>query len=80
MDLFDTLIWAEILVKTTFLDTPTLTIPDSHNVKYENKVHIFIKRSPDISNDISGYNFKGFIHVDTYKKFLWMKSPHDSWH
>jgi hypothetical protein len=27
MDLFDTLIWAEILVKTTFLDTPTLTIP-----------------------------------------------------
>jgi hypothetical protein len=27
MDLFDTLTWAEILVKTTFLGTPTLTIP-----------------------------------------------------
>jgi hypothetical protein len=26
MDLFDTLIWAEILVKTTFLGTPTLTV------------------------------------------------------
>jgi hypothetical protein len=27
MDLFDTLTWVEILVKTTFLDTPTLTVP-----------------------------------------------------
>jgi hypothetical protein len=27
MDLFDTLTWAEILVKTTFLGTPTLTVP-----------------------------------------------------
>jgi hypothetical protein len=27
MDLFDTLIWAEFLVKTTFLGTPTLTVP-----------------------------------------------------
>jgi hypothetical protein len=26
MDLFDTLTWAEILVKTTFLGTPTLTM------------------------------------------------------
>jgi hypothetical protein len=26
MDLFDTLTWAEILVKTTFLGTPTLTV------------------------------------------------------
>jgi hypothetical protein len=26
MDLFDTLTWAEIFVKTTFLDTPTLTV------------------------------------------------------
>jgi hypothetical protein len=26
MDLFDTLTWAEILEKTTFLDTPTLTV------------------------------------------------------
>jgi hypothetical protein len=26
MDLFDTLTWAEILVKTTFLDIPTLTV------------------------------------------------------
>jgi hypothetical protein len=26
MDLFDTLTWAEILVKTTFLGTPTLTL------------------------------------------------------
>jgi hypothetical protein len=26
MDLFDTLIWAEILEKTIFLDTPTLTV------------------------------------------------------
>jgi hypothetical protein len=25
--LFDTLTWAEILVKTTFLGTPTLTVP-----------------------------------------------------
>jgi hypothetical protein len=29
MDLFDTLIWVEILVKTTFLGTPTLTIPNT---------------------------------------------------
>jgi hypothetical protein len=28
MDLFDTLTWAEILVKTTFLGTPTLTVPN----------------------------------------------------
>jgi hypothetical protein len=27
MDLFDTLTWAEILVRTTFLDTLTLAIP-----------------------------------------------------
>jgi hypothetical protein len=27
MDLFDTHTWAEILVKTTFLGTPTLTVP-----------------------------------------------------
>jgi hypothetical protein len=27
MDLFDTLTWGEILVKTTFLGTPTLTVP-----------------------------------------------------
>jgi hypothetical protein len=26
MDLFDTLTWVEILQKTTFLDTPTLTV------------------------------------------------------
>jgi hypothetical protein len=26
MELFDTLTWAEILVKTTFLGTPTLTV------------------------------------------------------
>jgi hypothetical protein len=26
MDLFDTLTWVEILVKTTFLGTPTLTV------------------------------------------------------
>jgi hypothetical protein len=26
--LFDTLTWAEILVKTTFLGTPTLTVPE----------------------------------------------------
>jgi hypothetical protein len=29
MDLFDTLTWAEILVKTTFLGTPTLIVPKS---------------------------------------------------
>jgi hypothetical protein len=33
--LFDILTWAEILVKTTFLGTPTLTVPlsimDSYN-------------------------------------------------
>jgi hypothetical protein len=27
MDLFDTLTWAEILGKITFLGTPTLTVP-----------------------------------------------------
>jgi hypothetical protein len=40
MDLFDTLIWAEILVKTTFFNTPTLTVltykflQDSNLFKY----------------------------------------------
>jgi hypothetical protein len=28
MDLFDTLTWAKILVKTTILGTPTLTVPN----------------------------------------------------
>jgi hypothetical protein len=32
MDLFDTLTWAEILVKTTFLGTPTLTVLCSYKV------------------------------------------------
>jgi hypothetical protein len=32
MDLFDTLTWAEILVKTTFLGTPTLTVLLIQNV------------------------------------------------
>jgi hypothetical protein len=27
MDVFDTLAWTEILVKTTFFCTPTLTVP-----------------------------------------------------
>jgi hypothetical protein len=31
MNLFDTLTWAEILVKTTFLGTPTLTVPYNIN-------------------------------------------------
>jgi hypothetical protein len=39
MDLFDTLTWAEILVKTTFLDTLTLAIP-----KYYFIIH-FLKDS-----------------------------------
>jgi hypothetical protein len=30
MDLFDTLTWAEILEKTTFLDIPTLTVLPSN--------------------------------------------------
>jgi hypothetical protein len=30
LDLFDTLTYAEILVKTTFLDTPTLIVPRTY--------------------------------------------------
>jgi hypothetical protein len=29
MDLFDTLTWGEILIKTSFLGTPTLTVPSN---------------------------------------------------
>jgi hypothetical protein len=35
MDLFDTLTWIEILVKTTFLGTPTLTVPVSNPTRQE---------------------------------------------
>jgi hypothetical protein len=31
--LIDTLTWAEILVKTTFLGTPTLTVPTSTSIR-----------------------------------------------
>jgi hypothetical protein len=34
MDLFDTLTWAKILVKTIFLDTPTLTVPGRTGYKF----------------------------------------------
>jgi hypothetical protein len=30
MDLFDTLTWVEILMRTTFLDTLSLTVPTLH--------------------------------------------------
>jgi hypothetical protein len=33
MDLFDTLTCAEMLVKTAFLGTPTLTVPVAHQAK-----------------------------------------------
>jgi hypothetical protein len=35
MDLFDTLTWAEILVKTTFLGTPTLIVPMDLHTKFQ---------------------------------------------
>jgi hypothetical protein len=40
MDLFDTLTWAEILVKTTFLDTPTLTVPCGIIQNHEKKTKL----------------------------------------
>jgi hypothetical protein len=38
-DVFDTLTWAEILVKTTFLGTPTLTVPTKHIEIQEHFIH-----------------------------------------
>jgi hypothetical protein len=35
MDLFDTLTWAEILVKTTFLGTPTLIVLNCNLVLHD---------------------------------------------
>jgi hypothetical protein len=40
MDLFDTLTWAEILVKTTFLGTPTLTVLSSVSFTFD-LFHLF---------------------------------------
>jgi hypothetical protein len=36
MDLFDTLTWAKLLVKTTFLGTPTLTVLKGHLLVMDN--------------------------------------------
>jgi hypothetical protein len=54
MDLFDTLTWVEILEKTTFLGTPTLTVlceqylhiavflQDNHVICHDNQHHHWI--------------------------------------
>jgi hypothetical protein len=45
--LFDTLTWAEILVKTTFLGTPTLTVLNA-------KKHVFIPMVEDLKWSVNG--------------------------
>jgi hypothetical protein len=59
MDLFDTLTWVEILLKTTFLGTPTLTVL---NISFMSLVSQFLMPISFVQT-FSGHNKKGPIQM-----------------